>query len=100
MDKDSAKLLRNSNALKKDLSREANTFVVLFEYGNFDNKQGYWSYEHLVLKMEDFLECLKVMYSYFDLVFLFDHSCGHDRTREGRLKESIMIKYFCGKNQI
>ena len=100
MDKDSAKLLRNSNALKKDLSREANTFVVLFEYGNFDNKQGYWSYEHLVLKMEDFLECLKVMYPYFDLVFLFDHSCSHNRTREGRLKESIMIKYFSGKNQI
>ena len=55
-DKDSAKILQNGSALKKDLSREDNPFVVLFEYGNSDNKQGYWSNEHLVLQMEDCLE--------------------------------------------
>ena len=56
MDKDAAKLPRNGIALNKYLSREDNPFVVLFEYGNSDNKQGYWSNEHLVLQMEDCLE--------------------------------------------
>ena len=92
MDKDAAKLLRNGNALNKDLSREENNFVVLFDYGNSDNKQGYWSYERLVLQMEDWMVCLKVMYLYFDLFFLFDHSCVHYHAREGRLKASIIRK--------
>ena len=50
MDKYSAKLLLNGIALKKYLSREDNPSVVLFEYGNSKNKQGYWSYKHLVIK--------------------------------------------------
>ena len=51
MEKDSNRLLWNGSALKKYVSREYNPFVFLFEYGNSDNKQGYWSYEHLVLQM-------------------------------------------------
>ena len=66
----------------------------MFEYGNSDNKQGYWIYDHLVLQMKDCLDCLKVMYPYFYFVFLFDHSFGNERAREGRLKESIMRKYL------
>ena len=53
MDKYSAKLLRNGSAPKKDISREDNNVLVLFEYGNSDNKQEYWSYEHVVIQMED-----------------------------------------------
>ena len=51
MDKDAAKILRNRIALKKYLSREDHHFLVLFENGNYDKKQGYWSYEHLVLQI-------------------------------------------------
>ena len=38
MDTYSAKRLLNGISLKKDLSREDNPFVVLFEYENYDNK--------------------------------------------------------------
>ena len=98
MDKDAANLLQNGSTLRKYLSREDNTFVVLFYYRNSDNKQGYWICEHLVLKMEDCLNFLKVLYPSFDFVFIFDHLCGHDQSHEGRLKSSIMIKYFGGKH--
>ena len=70
---------------------------MLFEYGDSENKQGYWSYEHLVLKMEDYLDYLKFLYPYFDFVFLFDHFFGHYRERKVRLKASITRKYFSGK---
>ena len=97
MDEDDAKLLQNGSALKKYLSREDNHFVVLFEYGNSYNKQWYWSYEHLVLKIEECLELLKFLYLSFGLVFLFDHPCGHYWSLEGGLKSSIVRKYFGGK---
>ena len=71
--------------------------MALFEYVNSDNKQGYWIYEHLVLKMEDCLDCLNIMYPSFDLVFIFDHLCGHNRSLKSRLKASITRKYFGGK---
>ena len=40
---------------------------------------------------------MKVLYPYFYFVFIFDHSCGHDQAREGRLKASIIRKEFGGK---
>ena len=96
MDKYSSKILQNGSSLKKYLSREYNPFMVLFEYGNSDNKEGYWSYENLVLKMEDYLDCLKFLYPSFDIIFIFEHLCGYDLTREDRLKTSIMRNYFGG----
>ena len=97
MGKYAAKLLLNGIALKKYLSREDNSFLVLFEYGNSENKQGDWSYKHLALQMEDFLNCLEVLFLYFDFVFIFDHLCVHNQAREGRRKASITRKYFGGK---
>ena len=47
--------------------------------------------------MEYLLDCLKVLYPYFGFIFLFYHSCGHNRSREGGLKTSIIRKYFGGK---
>ena len=97
MDKYTTKLLQNGIALKKYLSREDNHFVVLFDYGNSKNKQRYWKYDHLVLQMEDCLECLKVLYLSFDFVFLFEHLCGHGQSCEFRLEESITRKFFGGR---
>ena len=99
MDKDAVKILQNGISIKEYMSKEQNTFVGMFEYGNSNNKQGYWIYEHLVLQMEDCLDWLNFLYTYFDLVFLFENMCGHDRAREGILKTSIMRKYFGGKQQ-
>ena len=50
MYKDATMPLPNGISLKIDMPREDNHFVVLFEYGNSDNKQVYWRYEHLFPK--------------------------------------------------
>jgi hypothetical protein len=65
---------KKGTALKKDLKHSP--FVVEFEYGA--NNEGYWSYEHMVLQLEDCVDCLQVLAPQFDYLFLFDHSCGHD----------------------
>ena len=96
LDKDAAKIIQNGSALKKNMSREDNPLMVMFEYGTSDNKEGYWSYENLVLKMEYYLDCLKFLYPSFDIIFIFEHLCGYDLTREDRLKTSIMRNYFGG----
>jgi hypothetical protein len=62
-------------ARKKDL--KASPFNCEFEYGA--NKEGYWTYNHLYVQFEECLNFLTVLYPEFDYVFLFDHSCGHDR---------------------
>ena len=52
-------------------------FVRELEYGQ--NKEGYWSYEHMVIQLEDCVDVLKHLYPDFDFLFLVDHSNGHDR---------------------
>jgi hypothetical protein len=71
-------------------------FVVEFEYGS--NNDGYWSYEHMVLQLEDCVDCLQVLAPQFDCLFLFDHFCGHDRQREDGLNVENMTKSFRGKH--
>jgi hypothetical protein len=39
----------------------------------------------MVIQFEDCVDCLTVLYPQYDYVFLFDHSCGHDKQREGGL---------------
>jgi hypothetical protein len=40
--------------------------VIEFEYGT--NGDGYWVYEHMVLQVEDCMDCLTVLYPEHDLV--------------------------------
>jgi hypothetical protein len=35
----------------------------------------------MVLQMEDCVDVVTVLYPEYDFIFLFDHSCGHDRKR-------------------
>ncbi len=69
-----------------------------FEYGA--NNEGYWSYEHMVLQMEDCLNVMKVLHPQYEVLLLFDHSCGHDQQREDRLNVENMSKSYGGKQQI
>jgi hypothetical protein len=73
LDEKAAKAEMGTGEKKDLLSRP---FVVEFEYGA--NYEGYWCYEHLVLQLEDCVDCLKVISSQFKFLFMFDHSCGHD----------------------
>jgi hypothetical protein len=68
--------------------------MVEFDYGA--NNEGYWSYDHMVLQLEDCVDCLKVLAPHFDSLFLFDHSCCHDKQREDGLNVENMSKHFLG----
>jgi hypothetical protein len=95
MDEEAAKSKRGS-ASKGALTRSP--FVVEFHYGA--QEQGNWNYEHMVLQLEDCVDCLKVLLPEYDYLFLFDHSYGHDRQREDGLNVERMIKSYGGKQAI
>jgi hypothetical protein len=88
-----AAISRLGSALKKDLPKSP--FVKEFEYGT--NNEGYWCYEHMVVHFEDVVDCMTVLYPQYDYLFLFDHSCGHDKQREDGLNVMKMSKLYGGK---
>ncbi|KAI2503418.1 hypothetical protein MHU86_11047 [Fragilaria crotonensis] len=63
------------------------------------NNQGYWNSYHMSLQLEDVVDCLRILYPSFDFVFLFDHSQGHARKRDGALSAINMQKNFGGSKQ-
>ena len=91
LDKDAAKAKRG-NSKKAPLT--SSPVVLEFEYGA--NAEGYWVYEHMVLQLEDCVDCLKVLYPEYDFIFMLDHSCGHDRQREDGLNVENMNKSYGG----
>jgi hypothetical protein len=58
------------------------------------NNEGYWNSYHMALQFEDVVDCLKVLYPQYEFVFLFDHSQGHARKRNGALDAKQMSKYW------
>lgn len=93
-DEESAKLINNGSAQKKPLTLDTNPFVLEFEYGA--TAEGYWTYDRMVLQLEDCADVLKALHPEFDFVFLFDHSCGHDRGRVDGLNVSEMNSGYGG----
>ena len=67
-------------------------FIRRLEYGQ--NKEGYWSYDHMVVQMEDVVDILQMQFPEFDFIFLVDHSNGHDRLQPDGLNiNKISVKY-------
>ena len=83
---------------KKALTIEKHGGNVYFEYGA--SKEGYWSYDHLVLQLEDLVDVLKVIAPGHMFVFYFDHSCGHDRQQINGLNVNDIGKAFGGAQKI
>jgi hypothetical protein len=81
------KTKKGPDGFKKPLSKE-------FEYGS--NSEGYWTYQHMVIQLEDCVDVLQVLYPQYDFLFLFDHSCGHDKQREDGLNVDKMTKGYGG----
>ncbi len=50
----------------------------------------------MVLQLEDCVDCCTVLYPEHDVLFMLDHSCGHDRQRQGGLNAENMNKSFGG----
>jgi hypothetical protein len=80
------------SAVKRPLT--SSPFVLEFEYGA--SAEGYWTYEAMVLQLEDCADVIKTLYPQFQFLFLFDHSCGHDRARDDALNVRNMNRGFGG----
>ena len=65
------------------------------------NNEGYWSYEDMIIQVEDCIDCLRAIHGdTYQFLFLFDHSNGHDRTAPDALKADAISKYHGGKQPI
>ena len=93
---ESAATLKQGNANKKPLT--TTPFVRKLEYGN--TNEGYWSYECMILQLEDIIDILQHQFPEFDFVFLFDHSNGHDRLQPIGLNLNKISIRFGGKQPI
>jgi hypothetical protein len=83
---------------KKPLTLDKSPFLVSFEYG--ENREGYWSYNNMVLQFEDAVDVLKIMHPSHDFVFLFNHSAGHAKQRPDGLNQHRMNRAFGGKTAL
>ncbi len=59
-------------------------------------KGGYWNSYHMAIQLEDAVDCLRILRPGFEFVFLFDHSQGHARKKEGALDASSMSRSYGG----
>jgi hypothetical protein len=59
-------------------------------------KGGYWNSFHMAIQLEDVIDCLKVLRPQFEFVFMFDHSQGHARKKDGALDAHSMSRSFGG----
>ena len=67
--------LKHGNSKKNDL--QSSPFVRKFQYGA--NAEGYWSYEDMILQLEDCIDVLHALFgNEYNFLFPFDHSNGHD----------------------
>jgi len=69
-----------ATAVKATTSKPALTkspFIREFEYGS--SGEGYWTYQHMVLQLEDCVDVLKAIFLMYAFLFLFDHSCRHEK---------------------
>ena len=64
---------------KEPITMVINIFFQYFEYGASDKL--FWTYESMVLKLEDYYDILKAIHPGIYFIFLFDYSCRRDRGR-------------------
>jgi len=61
------------------------------------SNDGYWSSAHMAVQFEDVVDCCLALYGDdMNFLFLFDHSCGHDRRPPGALDAKKMNVSFGG----
>ena len=65
-------------------------FAVEFECGA--NNQGCWVCHHMIVQFEDCVDVVKTLHPELEFLFLFDHSCGHDRQRPDGLSVTKVNK--------
>jgi hypothetical protein len=95
-DQDAAMATRQHKE-KKPLT--STPFIQEFEYGK--NNDGYWTYQWMVCQLDDCVDVLKTLFgNQYDFLFMFDHSCGHDKKRTDGLIVENMAKIYGGKQAV
>jgi hypothetical protein len=89
---ESAAKMKNGTSQKRYL--KTSPFVQHLRYGA--NADGYWTYEAMVLQMEDIVDCLIVLYPSYDYILLFDHSNVHDKKQPNGLNANHVSKNLGG----
>lgn len=85
-DSEAATYLRGSD-LKMPLIETP--FVRYLNYGS--GKDGYWTYRHMVLQIEDCVDCLNILLPDQSYGFKLDHSSGHNMERPDGLSTTSSI---------
>jgi hypothetical protein len=50
--------------------------------------------------MEDYINVMTLLFLFYDYLFLFDHSCGHDKQREDDPNMEHVLKSYGGKESL
>ena len=75
----------------KNKALTENPFVKYFKFGA--NKEGYCSYNHMVIQLEDCVDCTRGIFRYqYDVRFLLNHRSGHAKKRTNGLDAGAMTK--------
>ena len=86
--------LEKLGKIEKD-KLKTSPFKRQIDYGAM--KDGYWTYEDMIVQVEDCIDCLKAIHgNAYEYLFLFDHSNGHDRLSPNALSASAIQKGFGG----
>lgn len=73
-------------------------FVRYLNYGS--GKDGYWTYRHMVIQIEDCLDAFCTLHPQYDVQFELDHSSGHNMERpDGLSTTSGVINMGWGGKQ-
>ena len=64
-------------------------FVRYLNYGS--GKDGYWTYRHMVVKIDDCIDVFSRLYPQFECKFELDHSSGHNMERPDGLSTTSGI---------
>ena len=72
-------------------------FIRYLNYGA--GKDGYWTYRHMVMQIEDCVDCLKYIFPQYDYVFELDHSSGHASERPNGLSTNSINLGWGGKQR-
>jgi len=64
-------------------------FVRYLNYGQ--GKDGYWTYRHMVLQLEDCNDCTKYMFPQFQICYELDHSSGHNSEQPDSLSTTASV---------
>ena len=74
-------------------------FVRELQYGA--ELEGYWSYEDMIVQVEDCLDCLiAIHHDKYQYLLLFDHSNGHDQISDDALTISGIRKFLEETNHL